>query len=75
MKQNLPYWKNRMSEEDLRKWRNNSGISTLFFDGASIGNPRLTGAGGVIFDHKGTKQQEYAWGIGRETNNVLVFQH
>ena len=58
-----------MSIEDLSKWRNNSGISSLFFDGASIGNPGIAGAGGVIFDHKGSKQQEYASGIGRATNN------
>ena len=58
-----------MSTENLSKWRNNSGISSLFFDGASKGNPGIVGAGGVIFDHKGIKQKEYAWGIGRETNN------
>ena len=58
-----------MSAKDLRKWRNNSGISALFFDGALKGNPGNVGKGGVIFDEKGTKQQEYAWDIGRETNN------
>ena len=41
----------------------------MFFDGASKGNPGLEGAGGVIFDSKGNKQKEYAWGIGRATNN------
>ena len=58
-----------MSVEELSKWRNNSGIISLFFDGASKGNPGIASVGGVIFDHKGTKQQEYACGIGRETNN------
>ena len=41
----------------------------MFFDGASKGNPRIAGVGRVIFDYKGNKQKEYAWGIGRETNN------
>ena len=58
-----------MSTEDLSKWRNNSRISSLFFDGASKGDLGIAGAGGVIFDHKGIKQQENAWGIGRATNN------
>ena len=58
-----------MSTEDLSKWKNNLGFSSLSFDGASKGNPGIASAGGVIFDHKGIKQQEYAWGIGRETNN------
>ena len=58
-----------MSTKDLSKWRDNLGISSLFFDGASKGNPGIVGADGVIFDHKGIKQQEYAWVIGRATNN------
>ena len=33
------------------------------------GNPGLESAGGVIFDSMGNKQKEYAWGIGRSTNN------
>ena len=41
----------------------------MFFDGASKGNPGIVGAGRVIFGHKAIKQQEYAWGIGRATNN------
>ena len=32
-------------------------------------DPGFVGAGGVIFDNKGTKKQEYAWDIGRATNN------
>ena len=58
-----------MSSEELSKWRNNSGISSLFFDGASKGNPGIADASRVIFDYKGNKQKEYAWGIGRATNN------
>ena len=41
----------------------------MFFNGASKGNLGLVGTSGVIFDSKGNKQKEYAWGIGRATNN------
>ena len=58
-----------MSTEELQNCRINTRISSLFFDGASKGKPRIVGAGGVIFDCKRNKQKEYACGIGRETNN------
>ena len=45
------------------------GCHTLFFDGASKGNPGITGAGRVIFDPRGDKQKDFAWGLGRSTNN------
>ena len=45
MKKSLLCWKNRMSTEDLRTWRNNSRVSTVLFDGASKGNPGIVGAG------------------------------
>jgi ribonuclease HI len=34
------------------------------FDGKGV-----TGAGGVIFDFKGNKVLEFAWGLGNATNN------
>ena len=58
-----------MSNDGHQNWRTKIGINTLLFDGASKGNPGIAGAGGVIFDYKGSKQKEYAWGIGRATNN------
>ena len=59
-------WQLRMSSEDFAKWWLNLGCNSLFFDGASIGNPRLAGAGGVIFYSKGNKQKDYALGPGQE---------
>ena len=38
-----------MSKEGFANWRLNLGCNSLLFDGASKGNPRLAGAGGVIF--------------------------
>ena len=68
-KTGLLCWQIRMSAEELKTWRISTRISSMFFDGASKGNPRIAGVGRVIFDYKGNKQKEYAWGIGRETNN------
>ena len=62
-------WKIRMSNDEHQNWRTTIGINTLFFDGASKGNPGIADAGGVIYDSHGNKQIEYDWGIGRETNN------
>ena len=59
----------RMSKDELQNWRTKIGISSLFFDGSSKGNPGIAGASGVIFDSKGNKQKEYSRGIGRETKN------
>ena len=59
-----------MSSEDFKIWWKKLGCSSLFFDGASKGNLGMAGAeGGVFFESKGNKLKEYAWGIGRKTNN------
>ena len=44
------------------------GCSSVFFDGASKGNPWMAGAGGVYFNLKGIKLKEYAWGIDKKNN-------
>ena len=54
--------------EESQNWRINTEICSLFFGGASKGKPGIVGAS-VVFDYKGNKQKEYAWGIGREKNN------
>ena len=64
-------WHVRMKYEDFIGWWKNVGCNSLFFDGASKGNPGLVGAGGVIFDSKGKKIKEYSWGIGKKTNNSV----
>ena len=54
-KQKILNWKLRMSNEEFQNWWTKIGSSSLFFDGASKGNPGLAGVGGVIFDSKGNK--------------------
>ena len=44
---------------------------TLFFDGASKGNPGLSGVGWVIIDPGWNKHKYFSWGIGRNTNNFV----
>ena len=58
-----------MSSEEFNIWWKKLGFKSLFFDGASKGNPRLAGADEVLFDSKGNKMNEYSWGIGKKTNN------
>ena len=50
-------------------WRSKLKESTLFFDGASKGNPRLARGGGVLFSDENSVLATYAWGLGSMTNN------
>ena len=68
-KPNPPSWHIRMSNEEFQNWWAKIGTSSLFFYSASKGNLGLAGVGGVIYDHMGNKQKEYARGIGTATNN------
>ena len=62
-------WQIRKSSEIFRNWWTKLDCHTLFFDGASKGNPGLIGAGEVIFYPGGNKQKDFPWGLGRSTNN------
>jgi ribonuclease HI len=43
---------------------------SLFFDGASKGNPGAAGGGGVLLDPEEIKVFSYSWGIDEDTNNI-----
>ena len=58
-----------MSSEDFKIWWKKLGCNSLFFNGASKGNPGMAGAGGFFFNFEGNKLKEYAWGIGMKINN------
>jgi hypothetical protein len=49
-------WQIRDSEERFQQWWKSQGKCTIFFDGASKGNPGKSGAGGVIFSPNGKKK-------------------
>ena len=58
-----------MNSEEFKTWWKKLGCNYLFFDGASKGNPRMAGVGGVYFNPKGSKLKEYAWEINKKLNN------
>jgi len=64
-----PKWHLRISEANFKKWWKNQGKVTIFFKGASKGNPGISGAGGIIYSIDGQKQDNYSWGLGQSTNN------
>jgi ribonuclease HI len=50
-----------------------TGFLKLNFDGATKGNPGMTGMGGVIRDSGGNIIQLYAWSLENSTNNTTKF--
>ena len=54
--------------DNFQQWWKSQGKCTIFFDGASKGNPGRSGAGGVIFYPNG-KKDDFSWGLGLKTNN------
>jgi ribonuclease HI len=64
-------WKIRMPEESFRNWNKEMDCYSLFFDGATKGNPGNAGAGGVIKNKQGQIEHRYAWGLGQDTNTQV----
>lgn len=64
-----PDWKIREPDDIFQKWWRTQKLTSIFFDGASKGNPRVADAGGVIYSTDGTKRDSFAWGLGLKTNN------
>ena len=58
-----------MNSEEFKCWWKKLGCSSLFFESASKGNPRMAGVEGFYFIFEGIKLKEYDWGIDRKTNN------
>ena len=53
-------WQIRKSRENFRNWWATLDRHSLFFYGASKGNPVPAGAGGVIFYPRGNRLKDYA---------------
>ena len=64
-----PYWQIRMSEKEFSEWWQLKSKVTIFFDGASKGNPGKAGAGGLIYYLGGMIETSFSWGVGHLTNN------
>jgi ribonuclease HI len=52
-------------------WIQKQKTHTLYFDGASKGNPGEAGAGGILYDPGGKTTSRYHWNLGTETNNKV----
>jgi ribonuclease HI len=63
-----PEWRIRDEDDRFQIWWRSKNIATIFFDGASKGNPGKAGAGGVVYSPNGIKVQ-FSWGLGMKSNN------
>jgi ribonuclease HI len=61
-------WRIRDEDDKFQIWWRSKNTATIFFDGASKGNPGEAGAGGVIYSPNGIKVQ-FSWGLGMKSNN------
>eukprot|EP00253_Pinus_taeda_P009219 PITA_09219 len=61
-------WQIHDNAEGFQKWWKLQGKCTIFFYGASKGNPSRSGAGGIIYFPNGSKEC-FSWGLGIKTNN------
>ena len=64
-----PPWRVRLSADIFSLWWKSKGVYTIFFDGASKGNPRIAGASGLIFSSDSEKISSFCWGLGIYSNN------
>jgi hypothetical protein len=62
-------WRIREEDDKFQTWWRSKNITTIFFDGASKGNPGEAGAGGVIYSPNGTTKDCFCWGLGQKSNN------
>ena len=61
-------WKIRVNEKYFFDWIIKKLIHSLFFDGATKGNPRKFGAGGVIKNLERRMVHSFAYGLGHTTS-------
>jgi hypothetical protein len=64
-------WEIRLDPSTFTNWHKSLQRHSLFFDGASKGNPDEASGGGVIIDPKEIKVISYSWGIDKDTNNIV----
>jgi ribonuclease HI len=64
-----PEWRIRVDKDKFQTWWRSKNLTTIFFDGASKGNPGAAGAGGVIYSPDGSSKEIFSWGLGQKSNN------
>ena len=55
-----PFWHIRIAEKEFSEWWQMKNKFSIFFDGASKGNPRKAGAGGLIFYPSGRLETSFS---------------
>ena len=64
----LKDWQIRKSETDFQDWLKSHSRHSLFFDGATKGNPGKAGVGDVVVNPIGEKIHSFAWGLGHSSS-------
>lgn len=64
-----PTWRLRLTAGDFLKWWQGNPKATVFFDGASKGNPGTAGARGLILSPDKLEKTSFSWGLGISSNN------
>ena len=67
------HWKYRGNEASLTNIWIHSVLAAIFFDGASKGNPGVSGVGGVVFFPSSLNYLSFSWGLGLMTNNQAEY--
>jgi len=56
-------WRLRDNHDIFQSWWKKQGITSVFFDGASKGNPGTVGARGIIYSSEGKILETFCWGL------------
>ena len=62
-------WCIRKSGDEFNSWWINSSSASIFFDGASKGNPGISGARGLVYSLDKLLKTKFSWGLGFMSNN------
>ena len=56
-------------KKEFTKWWQRQNKVSVFFDGASKGNPGIAEEGGMIYYPGEMLEAIFSWGLGQSTNN------
>lgn len=62
-------WRIIEENDKFEQWWRSQKLTTIFFDGASKGNPSDVGAGRAIYSIDGIAKDCFSWGLGQKSNN------
>ena len=68
-----PSWRFRGDTGALNSLWMSSSSAAIFIDGASKGNPGVSGAGGLVISSDGLSSIKFYWGLDIMSNNQVEF--